>query len=133
MRLARLVSPILAIVTATAALFAQAPRPVEGPTFDVVSIKRNTSNALGSNGSQERIDGSFTLINIPIGTLVGRAYGTAPIDMVGLPPWAMSERYDVTTTSPLQKATPEERSSMVRAMLVDRFKLVAHTESREQQ
>ena len=52
--------------------------------------------------------------------------------MVGLPPWAMSERYDVSTASPLQKATPDERAAMIRAMLVDRFRLAAHIDNREQ-
>jgi uncharacterized protein (TIGR03435 family) len=131
MRLATLASLTL-ITIATAGVSTQAPAQATGPTFDVVSIKRNTTNTMGSTGSQERIDGSFTLINIPIGTLIGRAYGSAPIDMVGLPAWAMSERYDVSTTSPLQKATPDERAGMIRAMLLDRFKLGAHTENREQ-
>src|SRR5262245_19174073 len=124
MRLATLTSLSLLILTATAGVLAQAPPQPGAPTFDVVSIKRNTSNAIGSNGSQERIDGSFTLINIPIGTLVSRAYpGNVPVDIVGLPGWAMSERYDVSTTSPLQTATPDQRAAMMRAMLVDRFKL----------
>ena len=44
--------------------------------------------------------------------------------MVGLPAWAMSERYDVTTTSPLARATPEEGRLMLRAMLAERVQLV---------
>ena len=116
----------LAVLSARA--FTQA-----GPSFDVVSIKRNTTNALGSNGSSERSDGGFTLINIPIGTLISRAYpGFPPIDMVGLPEWAMSERYDVSARSPLAKATPEERAAMMRAMLADRAKLIARVEKRDQ-
>ena len=102
--------------------------------FAVVSIKRNTSNALGSNGSSERPDGGFTLLNVPMMTLVARAQFPliAPIDMVGLPEWARSERYDVSATSPLSRpATPQERATMVRAMLVDRVKLAIHVEKRQ--
>jgi uncharacterized protein (TIGR03435 family) len=107
----------------------------EGPRYEVVSIKRNVSNALGSNGSSERPDGGFTLLNIPIMTLVGRAQfpAIAPIDMDGLPQWAQMERYDVSATSPLGRpVTAEERAAMLRHMLVERVKLVTHVEKREQ-
>lgn len=122
------------LVAASAGILAQAPAvPAGGPRYDVVSIKRNTSGALGSNGSvPQRPDGGFIMLNIPIGTLVGRAYEVAPIDMVGLPAWAMSERYDVTTTSTLARATPEEGRLMLRAMLAERAQLVAKIEPREQ-
>jgi hypothetical protein len=70
-----LAASALLLTAATANFFAQAPIQSSSPTFDVVSIKRNTSNALGSNGSSERPDGGFTLINIPIGTLISRPAG----------------------------------------------------------
>lgn len=121
----------LLLSAAAAAALAQTPA---GLAFEVVSIKRNTTNALGSNGSSERPDGGFTLVNVPIGTLIARAYPPAvPADMIGLPAWAMNERYDVSATSPLQRATPEERAAMMRAMLADRVKLVAHVEKRQQE
>lgn len=118
---------VLPLVLTSAVAFAQTPR------FEVVSIKRNTSNALGSNGSSERPDGGFTLLNVPMMTLVARAQFPliAPVDMVGLPEWARSERYDVSATSPLGRpATPQERAEMVRAMLADRVKLATHVEKR---
>jgi len=52
--------------------------------------------------------------------------------MIGLPAWATSERYDVSATSLLPSASPEQRAAMMRAMLADRFKLMAHVENREQ-
>lgn len=117
---------------ASSFVFAQAP--ADGPRFEVVSIKRNTSNALGSNGSSERPDGSFTLLNVPMMTLIGRAQfpSIAPVDMVGLPEWAQRERYDVSARSPLSRpATPEERAAMIRAMLADRIRLQTHVEKRQ--
>ena len=137
MRIAKLIGLLVAVAAVT--VHAQAPptSSAAAPTFDVVSIKRNTSNALGSNGSSERPDGGFTLLNIPISTLVARAYPPAvPIDMVGLPDWATpagGDRYDVIARSSLSRpATPDERAAMVRAMLADRFKLAAHMENRDQ-
>ena len=123
---------VLSLTFTSAVAFAQTP--ADGPRFEVVSIKRNTSNALGSNGSSERPDGGFTLLNVPMMTLVARAQfpSIAPIDMVGLPEWSRSERYDVIATSTLSRpATPQERAAMVRAMLVDRVKLAAHVEKRQ--
>lgn len=123
---------VLSLTFTSAAAFAQTP--ADGPRFEVVSIKRNTSNALGSNGSSERPDGGFTLLNVPMMTLVARAQfpAIAPVDMAGLPEWARTERYDVSATSPLSRpATPQERAAMVRAMLVDRVKLATHVEKRQ--
>ncbi|HLG60238.1 MAG TPA: TIGR03435 family protein [Vicinamibacterales bacterium] len=110
-----------------------------GPTFDVVSVKRNAASAsatapdvrFGSSVTQ-RPDGGLTMLNIPAGTLVARAYSAAPIDMVGLPGWAMSERYDLNATASQVNPTAEQRAAMLRAMLADRFRLVAHVENREQ-
>ena len=121
---------VLALAFTSTLALAQAPP--DGPRFEVVSIKRNMSNALGSNGSSSRPDGGFTLLNVPMMTLVGRAHSIAPIDMIGLPEWSQTERYDVSATSPLGRpATALERASMIRSMLADRVKLVAHVETRE--
>jgi uncharacterized protein (TIGR03435 family) len=122
----------LSLVFTSAVAIAQTP--AGPPRFEVVSIKRNTSNALGSNGSSERPDGGFTLLNVPMMTLVARAQFPliAPVDMVGLPEWARSERYDVIAASPLSRpATPQERAAMVRAMLADRVRLATHVEKRQ--
>jgi uncharacterized protein (TIGR03435 family) len=120
-----LIVPLL--VAASAAVIAQ-----DKPEFDVVSIKRNTGTAVGSNGLQ-RPEGGFTYLNVPVGTLISRAYAPAvPADMVGLPDWAMRERYDVSATSSFQHPTPDEQTTMLRAMLAERLKLAAHMENREQ-
>ena len=108
-----------------------------GPTFEVVSIKRNTS-AIGpgfrSNVVTWRPDGALTMTNVTLPVIISRAYaGTVPADIAGLPEWARSERFDVTATSSLTQATAEDRIAMLRAMLADRFKLAVHVEKREQQ
>lgn len=124
----------LSLVFASAVVVAQSPSPGGELRYEAVSIKRNVSNALGSNGSSERPNGGFTLLNVPMMTLVGRAQfpGIAPIDMVGLPDWARTERYDVIAVSPLSRtATPQERAAMIAAMLAERTKLSVHVEKRE--
>jgi uncharacterized protein (TIGR03435 family) len=124
---------VFVAVTAAAAssiLLAQTPASA-GPQFDVVSIKRNVSGP-ATGPPNIRPDGGFTMISVPIGSLIGRAYpGNAPADMIGLPEWAMREQYDVRTTSTLTNATAEDRAAMIRAMLADRCKLAVHFEQRE--
>jgi len=103
-----------------------------GPTFDVVSIKRNTT-VFGPGPLPQPIqrpDGSLVLTNVPLNSLIARAY--PGLETLGLPDWAKAERYDVATTSTLTTATADDRAAMMRAMLADRFKLVAHVEPREQ-
>jgi uncharacterized protein (TIGR03435 family) len=132
MRIGRLFGLGLLLAGATSNVFSQTPAPA-GPIFDVVSIKRNTTNTFGSNGSRQRPDGGFTLVNLPVITLIGRAYPVGvPADYVGLPAWATSDRYDVIATSSLTNPTQEQRAAMMQAMLAERFKLLVHVESREQ-
>jgi uncharacterized protein (TIGR03435 family) len=107
-----------------------------GPIFDVVSIKRNAANQAGRFENPIRIDrpdGGFTWTSVPVMTLIARAYPIdIPTDIVGLPDWARREYYNVSATSTLSKATPDDRIAMLRTMLADRFKLVVHVEKREQ-
>lgn len=135
MRVTRLTA-LLAVV-ATVTILAQT---ASGPTFDVVSVKKNSSQALSRSGSGERPDGSFTLVNIPVTTLIARGYPDnmpIPVDqLTGLPAWAgvRGERYDIIAKSSLSRpATADERRAMVRALLADRFKLETHMENREQE
>lgn len=134
MRIARMAALPLLLAALTSDVLTQTPAPSTpaGPTFDIVSIKRNASGALGFTSS-DRPDGGFTATNVFVGTLIARAYPPAiPIEMIGLPGWATSERYDVSATSSLSRPTPDDRIAMLRAMLADRFKLAVHVEEREQ-
>jgi uncharacterized protein (TIGR03435 family) len=125
---------LLAALTPHVFTQAPAPSPSTGPAFDVVSIKRNTAGTFPvGNTVNQRPDGGFTMTNFPVGAFVARAYPpTIPAEIVGLPAWAMSERYDVRATSSLSRATADDRIAMLRAMLADRFKLALHFEKREQ-
>jgi uncharacterized protein (TIGR03435 family) len=112
------------------------PSPAQGPTFDVVSIKRNQASVAGRFENPiviQRPDGGFTQTRVPISALIARAYSAGPpADMVGLPDWAIREYYDVSATSSLTKATAEDRTAMLKAMLADRVTLAVHVEKREQ-
>jgi uncharacterized protein (TIGR03435 family) len=116
------------------AVTAAAQSPAAGPTFDVVSIKRTTTTGPGGGSPPiELPSGAIRLSRVPAMLLLRRAYPAAVgADIVGLPGWARFDYYDLDATSTLSAATPEARAEMMRAMLADRFKLLAHLEMRPQ-
>jgi uncharacterized protein (TIGR03435 family) len=124
MRMAIVCAVVLSVGVASSHVLAQSAPT--SPTFDVVSIKPNTTGSGSSN--QDRPDGGLTMINASVATLLARAYR---LDVSGLPDWATKERFDVVATASRKGATREERDAMLRAMLADRFRLLAHVEDRE--
>lgn len=110
-----------------------AQSPATGPTFDVVSIKRIPEGSVSSGRMSVRPDGGITLSGLSVGQLIVRAYAPdgPPPEIVGLPDWAMRDRFDVAATSTLTRASLADRAAMLRAMLADRFRLVARVEERE--
>jgi uncharacterized protein (TIGR03435 family) len=102
------------------------------PTLDVVSIRIN-KNADATPSTRFRPDGAFTMTRVTVTSLLSVAFGDARGDMVGLPKWAFSDTFDVRT-SVLQgrrTATVDDRRNMMRALLIERFKLTWHMGTRE--
>ena len=129
----RVFCAVVVAASGTALGAQQQTAATSGPQFDVVSIKLNTGGVSNSTLT-ERPDGGLRSINRPLYTLIARAYPpTLPVEIVGVPEWARTDRYDVIATASLAHATPDDRAAMLRAMLADRFKLVAHYEKREQE
>jgi uncharacterized protein (TIGR03435 family) len=119
------------LVTGSVALIAQeSPPRVE---FDVVSIKRSTSGELG-NSIRTLPDGTYTATNTPIASIIRLA---SPIslpghEVIGLPDWTRSERYDVTMKPPEGvRPNPDQRRQMWQAAFADRMKFAAHVEERD--
>ena len=118
---------VLLAVAGFVSVSAQTPVPA-AVTYDVVSIRPNT--ATGPIGLNQRPDGGLVAVSVPLATFIARAYPTIAGEIVGLPDWARTARWDVTATSSRPNVTAEDRAAMLRAMLADRFKLVAHLEKR---
>ena len=112
----------VALFTASFAAFAQ------NPSFDVVSIKRSTSDLLGPRwgGTPAR----YQMINGPVSALIYEAFEPQVYELPGAPGWVFSDKYDViaTTSGPPSK---EAHAARLRSMLVDRFKLKARLETQE--
>jgi uncharacterized protein (TIGR03435 family) len=71
------------------------------------------------------------LVNVPLRAIIQLAYGIQQPTRVAAPDWASAERFDITATSD-DVLSLERRRSMMQGLLADRFKLVAHIESKEQ-
>lgn len=100
------------------------------PAFEVASVKPNKS------GDQRVMiqlppTGRFTATNIPLRLLLRQAFDVQGFQIVGGPNWLDSDRFDIVAKTPDGMTAPEQMRPMLRALLADRFKLVAHNETRE--
>jgi uncharacterized protein (TIGR03435 family) len=142
----RLLSGVM-IVTGLAAsaprptlIRAQTPAPERLPSFDVASVKQNTSvnprtfNALPG--------GRLVVTNSPLKGLIAAAFGMAdiqaliPVRILGGPDWIDSQRYDIDAKARAEfqfapGGPPKDPPLMLRSLLEERFKLVTHRETRE--
>ncbi len=96
--------------------------------FEVVSIQRNGSRADGF--AMSPMPGGFQASNVTVLKLIAAAYRLQNAQIIGGPSWLTSARYDVTAKPP-GAASTDEMFSMLQPLLADRFKLVAHRETRE--
>jgi uncharacterized protein (TIGR03435 family) len=75
--------------------------------------------------------GRFTATDAPLSEMVKIAIvGISPAPFEGVPAWARTARYDITAKAE-GEPTREQILAMVQALLVDRFGLAFHRESRE--
>ena len=128
---------VILIASATSvALAQQAATP--SPTFDVVSIKPNRSDAIAT-GFRVNPSGRVEWTNTTLRGLLRMGYqrfGFDPREIVGGPAWIDSDRFDVMATAerpPQNRADgfPEELLAMIRALVEDRFKVKVHSEQRD--
>jgi uncharacterized protein (TIGR03435 family) len=111
-------------------LNAQAPSvQPKTSTFEAASVRRNNS---GDPGSARNVGagGRMVFVNFSLRQLITAAYDIQSFQLIGGPAWASTDRFDVTakanTNAPLT-----ELNLMLRSLLAERFKLVAHLEKRE--
>ena len=123
----------LLIVSALLSLRAQeripAAPPANGPTFDVVSIKRVT-DIRDRRSVGEQPGGRFVLSGMTIAPAIRTAYPADVSDIVGAPAWMDSETYDLTAQAG-REVPKDQMEAMLRAMLADKFKLLVHYEIQE--
>jgi uncharacterized protein (TIGR03435 family) len=97
--------------------------------FEVASVKSNKSGTTQANIGMPPNGVNF--VNLPLRGIIQLAYGiNQPSKLVGVPDWAVTERYDISARA-AGPITQEDRRLMLQALLADRLKLVARLEKRE--
>jgi uncharacterized protein (TIGR03435 family) len=101
------------------------------PAFDAASVKRTPPQPLGKGGgSNMKADpGRLTCTNVPLKRYLITAWGLKDYQ-VSAPDWMNDEHYDLTATMPAG-TPPHEVLLMLQALLVDRFKIATHHETKE--
>jgi uncharacterized protein (TIGR03435 family) len=69
------------------------------------------------------------MVNQTLKRLVERAYNVKPFQVTG-PEWMENVRFDITAKYP-ENSRNEDRPAMLRTLLEDRFKLAAHSETKQ--
>jgi uncharacterized protein (TIGR03435 family) len=102
--------------------------------FDVAAIKENKSGSTDSRlgGPPSR----FTATNLTAFQLITFAYSREDFEIESVPDWAKADHFDITAKADgdFPIGTPGSfgpQRAMLRSLLIDRFKLVTHTASKQ--
>jgi uncharacterized protein (TIGR03435 family) len=106
------------------------------PKFEVASVRQNMNDD-GKVMFGIQPGGRFNAHNMPLWELIRQAYAVQRTQLVGMPDWAETARYDITAKAEgdIPRAGPGAPAGplnfMMQDLLADRFKLRAHRETRE--
>ena len=130
---------LLAATAGAVAIAAQAPQsPPAPPAFEVASIKPNTSG--DGRVMMQNQPGRFIATNITLRLMIRNAYQLQDFQITGGPSWMASDHFDINAKVPDEfrdqppmrpGAGPGPLQLMIRALLVERFKLTTHTETKD--
>jgi bla regulator protein blaR1 len=103
--------------------------------FEVASVKEHVFSGRGGGIVGSRISGSLVTVSTStLKRLIQNAYQLQPYEVAGGPSWFNDNlpAYDITARAPDGRTpTAEEARQMLQVLLMDRFKLVFHRETRE--
>ena len=122
----RTLAALSLVVAGTVNLLAQAP----APAFDVASVKENRSASSVSSISGPR-PGQFTITNTPLRFILLEAFGLLDHQLIGAPDWTTTARFDITAAFPQGSEPGRDWRPMLQKVLIDRFRLTVHRETRE--
>jgi uncharacterized protein (TIGR03435 family) len=101
------------------------------PSFEVATIKPNDTGA--TQMQQLTLNGrNFQTRASSLQDLIAFAYEVQAEQIVGGPDWISKDRYDIAAVPDVEGApNPQQVRTMIQKLLVDRFKLKFHKETRE--
>jgi len=127
-------STIQLLLTAVLLIPGGLAQPAPAPEFEAASLRPSPPQGMslsvsvkGGPGTED--PGMFTAQNLSLSNLIGAAYHVRPDQLIA-PGWAKDELFDISAKVP-KGATRDDLRLMIRKLLADRFKLVAHEERRE--
>ncbi len=105
--------------------------PNAKPEFEVATVKPSNPNQPGW-GINVNSSGTFLTRNTTLNDLIKFAYDMHPKQVVGVPAWADSEKFDLQA-KPDTPGMPSinQMKAMLQKLLADRFSLVSHKDKRE--
>jgi uncharacterized protein (TIGR03435 family) len=118
---------VIAIALSLPELRAQAPAQSGLPSFEAVSLKEGSAaTRLSLQWQGPRLVGG----GLPLQTLLVVAYQLPLYQLRDLPEWIRTTRYDISALAS-RVPTLAEQPLLMRALLVERFKIVTRTDTRE--
>ena len=132
------IAPLRAVARPqAAAVTADDADPALLPSFEVASIRRNTSD-VNEQFFQRQPGGRFTVRNMPLRALITFAYDLQGFQLQGGPDWITVDRFDIVAKAegdpePVRIGSPggDPLRLMLRSLLAERFNLVMHEETQE--
>jgi uncharacterized protein (TIGR03435 family) len=113
---------LIALISCCAVAHAQRP------AFEVAVVKRNNSGT--TYASSLSTPGRVTISNETLRNIIRSAYGNHDLQVLGGPSWIDGERWDINAGVGADNQGGSIRPLM-QSLLAERFKLVAHVETRE--
>jgi uncharacterized protein (TIGR03435 family) len=113
---------------------AQTPAAAQGPVFEVASIKPNPAGRDAPTRQRTLQGGRFVAENMPVALLIGQAFDLPAYRLTGGPQWIWSDAFDINARADSDLLPADGQRPLrgaLRALLADRFKLVAHIETRQ--
>ena len=123
---------LLAIVVIVAVAIPLLPQVSSNdkPAFEVASVKPNNS---GDNRVMFRANGGrVTVVGATVRMLIQQAYRIRDFQLSGGPGWINSDRFDIEAKPEnVADMTPERMPLLLQGLLVERFQLKTHKETKE--
>ncbi len=97
------------------------------PHFEAASVKPSTIDETGSRNDMTGVNVVFR--NYVLRAVIMSAFGVNQLTLEA-PAWLGDERFNITARVSDPNATPEQRRQMLQALLIDRFGLTFHRETK---
>ncbi len=102
-----------------------------GQSFEVASVKPNTSGVEGEKHSFPPFSRGFTATSTNLKTLIQLAWKVNDSRLLGGPGWIESARYDIAAIPAEGNVALDQSRLMLQTLLEDRFKLIVRREIKE--